>query len=181
MQLFFDAKMKEGTSGMMETTMKYFLHPGLRIGWSLLQVVDPYVGPKAAAAILCALRTLKYIEFDPTFLDVELIVSNIDVAYEDTWKVSSITHAAPGISMRKYQKLIMNEYYNSPPRLVESIVRAYGLSNLSIVQELIVLAKGGLEKALRLHNKWPTDDNLKSYWEVFKDSPSSTRHSYREF
>ena len=41
---YFDAQMKMGTDPMMEVTKKYFIIPGLRIGWSILQVVDPYVG-----------------------------------------------------------------------------------------------------------------------------------------
>ena len=49
---YFDEQMKKGTEPMMEVEKKYFIFPGSKIGWSILQIADPYVGPAAAAAIL---------------------------------------------------------------------------------------------------------------------------------
>ena len=61
---FFDSLMKKGTSTIMSLALKYFFYPGLRPAWSILQVVDPYVGSAAATAILSALKSLKIIDVD---------------------------------------------------------------------------------------------------------------------
>ena len=44
--------------GAVDVALKYFFYPALRPGWSILQVVDPHVGPGAAASILKALMQL---------------------------------------------------------------------------------------------------------------------------
>jgi hypothetical protein len=59
---FFNDLMVKGTSDVMKITLKYFFHPGLRPGWVLLQVLDPYVGPRAAKSILKALKNLGLID-----------------------------------------------------------------------------------------------------------------------
>jgi hypothetical protein len=50
------------TSDVMKITLKYFFYPGLRPGWILLQVLDPYIGPRAAKSILKELRKLRLID-----------------------------------------------------------------------------------------------------------------------
>ena len=63
---------------MMAITLKYFITPSLRIGWSILQVVDPHVGPVAAAAILIVLRKMGYISNDDfTCSDGILLIPDI--------------------------------------------------------------------------------------------------------
>jgi hypothetical protein len=52
---FFNSLMVNGTLNVLSITLKYF-YPGLRPGWSILQVVDPYVEPHAATAILTTLK-----------------------------------------------------------------------------------------------------------------------------
>ena len=56
--LFINKLMKEATSQVLPIALKYFSYPALRPGWSTLQVVDPHVGPGAAASRLKALMQL---------------------------------------------------------------------------------------------------------------------------
>ena len=56
--LFVNKLMKEATSQVLPISLKYFFYPALRPGWSILQDVDPCVGPRAAASILKALMQL---------------------------------------------------------------------------------------------------------------------------
>lgn len=166
---YFDAQMKMGTEPMMEVTKKYFIIPGLRIGWSILQVVDPYVGPAAAAAILCALRKLGHInEDDSSCSDDILLLPDTDIL-GGPWTSSSETHAAPNISMRKYQDMIIEGYTAATTTVSQSVVKAYALSNTMIVNELKLIAKGNLKTTLIEHGKWPIDRHLKNYWDLFKE------------
>ena len=70
---FFNKMIKEGTSNVMSVALKYFFFPALRPGWCILQVVDPYIGPRAASAILVALRKLGLVEFDSNIADETLL------------------------------------------------------------------------------------------------------------
>ena len=83
--------MKVGCKAMMEMTSKYYYQPGLRLGWSLLQVVDPYVGPHAAGAILSVLRKMNLINLDPSIKDEQLLVdlNLVEEVDDNEWKVSS--------------------------------------------------------------------------------------------
>ena len=60
--LFINNLMKEATSQVLPIALKYFFNPALCPGWSILQVVDPHLGPRAASAILKALTLLGIIE-----------------------------------------------------------------------------------------------------------------------
>lgn len=53
---FFNSLMVKGTLNVLSITLKYFFYPGLRPGWSILQVVDPYVEAHAATVILTTLE-----------------------------------------------------------------------------------------------------------------------------
>ena len=66
--------MNDGCKEIMDIVAKYFYLPGLRLGWSILQVVDPTVGPHAAGAILCVLRKLGLINLDLQVKDEQLLV-----------------------------------------------------------------------------------------------------------
>jgi hypothetical protein len=52
----FNSLMVKGTLNVLMIILKYFFYPGLRPGWSILQVVDPYVESHAATAILTTLK-----------------------------------------------------------------------------------------------------------------------------
>jgi hypothetical protein len=69
---FFNQLMKRGTSSVMAVALKYFFYPGLRPAWSILQVVDPFVGPTAASALLSSLKSLGLIEYDSVVSDEEV-------------------------------------------------------------------------------------------------------------
>ena len=170
MEEYYDCKIKEGTKSMLEMTLKYFLYPGLKLGWSILQVVDPYVGPKAAFAILSALKSLYSADHDFTSLEVDLLEEEYTGPVLESWRTDSETHCAPGIDMRSYQNMIVDGYINSTRPVVDSIVKAYGLLNEVIISELVMIARGGLKNALIQHNDWPPKNELKSYWSTFKAS-----------
>ena len=72
---YFKNIMNDGCKEIMDIVAKYFYLPGLRLGWSILQVVDPTVGPHAAGAILCVLRKLGLINLDPQIKDEKLLVT----------------------------------------------------------------------------------------------------------
>ena len=174
---YFNDLMKEGCKGMMEMTSKYYYQPGLRLGWSLLQVVDPYVGPHAAGAILSVLRKMNLINLDLSIKDEQLLVdlNLVEEVNDNEWKVSSNTHSFPGVSMTEYQKAIMDSFYNAEKSVAPAIVNAYGLSHPSIIQELLHISEGKLlidliENNTNLENneKWFSGDELKQYWPLFE-------------
>ena len=174
---FFNNLMIEGCKGMMEMTSKYFYQPGLRLGWSLLQVVDPYVGPNAAGAILCVLRKMNLINIDPSIKDEQLLVDNnlVNDENDNEWRVSSNTHSFPGVTMQMYQNTIMESFLNADVGVAPAVVNAYGLSNPFIIEELLQIASGKLlinlidnNNLLQNNEKWCSGDELKKYWPLFE-------------
>jgi hypothetical protein len=144
---FFNGLMKKGTSNVLNVTLKYFFRPGLRPGWCILQVVDPYVGPRAATAILIALIKLGLIELERYLRSDNASIDNEDNDHDtgmkrdgnddgseqlneiNDWTVDSSTHAAPTVTMDKYEKLIIAGFINAPLISVQGLVDALGLSH----------------------------------------------------
>lgn len=169
MQEFFDIEIKKGTDPMMAITLKYFITPSLRIGWSILQVIDPHVGPAAAGAILVVLRKLGYVSSDDdTCSDEALLIPDI-IGACPMWYISSKTVAAPGMTMRNYQNIIIKEYMSAHEEVAHSVIKGYALSNKLIINELKSIAKGNLKKILQENGKWPINRHLKYYWNLFKE------------
>ena len=182
---FFNDLMKNGTSSVLQIALKYFFYPGQRPGWVLLQVIDPYVGPLAAAAILLALKRLDLIDIDlavleeidvipiavtiPTVdqvgseydqegsedeqynsdseerasntidergLEFNAVRSEREIEAVTAWTVESKTHAAPGITMAEYRRLIISGLEEASRDTVKGIVEAYGLSHKTVITEL---------------------------------------------
>ena len=109
--------MKKGTHNLMSVALKYFFLLGLRPAWLILQVVDPFVGPTAASAILTALNILGFIEYEvPIQVDEsgnnESKESNTDEhangsnnnQMDSYWNIESKTHAAQTVTMAQYKK-----------------------------------------------------------------------------
>ena len=122
--------------------------------WSLLQVVDPFIGPNAAGAILCVLRRMGLIHLDPDVMDSKLTKPEVPVddrVNENRWQITSGTHAFPGVSIRKYQNLIIKGYANAEIGVAAGIVNAYGLSNPHIISCAAINITG--EAALRIKHK----------------------------
>ena len=71
--------------------------------------------------------------------------------------------------MRKYQNMIIEGYTAAIPSVSQSVVKAYALSNIKIVNELKLIASGDLKNILIEHEKWPIDRHLKNYWDLFKE------------
>jgi hypothetical protein len=170
MQEYFEKQIKKGTDPMMAITLKYFITPSLRIGWSILQVVEPHVGPAAAAAILTVLRRLGYISSDDvTCSDDALLIPDI-IGICPTWCASSETVAAPGMSMRSYQNIIIKEYMSAQKDVACSVINGYALSNEIIINELKSITNGNLKKVLQENRKWPISRHLKDYWNIFEEN-----------
>ena len=203
---YFDNLVKDGCKDMMKVVSKYFFLPSLRLGWSLLQVVDPFVGPHAAAAILCVLRKKGLINLDPSVTDEQLLAQKQVVEQANSqnknesksenenesesenkneknkkWSVCSESEAFPGVAMQEYENMIMDSFSNASEGVAASIVKAYGLSNPAIINELIFIARGKLLKILTTNNttikenseKWSGGKAVKHYWPLFeKEFPS---------
>lgn len=94
---YFNELVVDGCKSMMSVVSKYFFEPSLRLGWSLLQIVDPVLGPHAAAAILCVLRKVGLINLDPSVTDKELLVAspnqddNSENLDQEEWSLGSTT------------------------------------------------------------------------------------------
>lgn len=144
---YLNGILEDGCEDMMSVVSKYFFLPGLRLGWSLLQAVDPFIGPAAAGAILCVLTKMGLINLDPDVKNSQLIRPEVPVGNrvnEDTLAITSITHAFPGISVNVYQNLIMESFSNADAGVAAGIVHAYELSNPYIIHELLSISQGKL-------------------------------------
>lgn len=62
--------------------------------------------------------------------------------------MDSKTHAAPGVTMSEYGKLIRDGLLNAPFDNVKGIVEAYGISHKAVIDELIQISDGQLKKYL---------------------------------
>lgn len=172
---YFNDLMSKGTCNVLKMALKYFFYPGLRPGWSILQVVDPFVGPKAAGAILSALTILGNIapedipapvahvdnpvvaDDNGSDIDESDIDDDDDDVYNDSgqingimmtdveWTIESTTHAAPTVLMSEYEKIITDGFLDAPREVIQGIVQAYGLGHRRIIAELKMIANGELK------------------------------------
>jgi hypothetical protein len=66
---------------------------------------------------------------------------DIETEAEDTnievWRVDSLTHAAPLVTMDQYQKIIADGYMDEPRIIIEGLVNAYALKHKSVIEELL--------------------------------------------
>jgi hypothetical protein len=72
----YDIKLKKATKTTMPLTIKYWIEPDLKAGFSLAQTLDPIVGPFAAKAILAILRKSGKIKFDENVTYDSLLETN---------------------------------------------------------------------------------------------------------
>ena len=92
------------------------------------------------------------INLDPDVMDDQLIKPEVPVddrVNGNRWQITSSTHAFPGISIRKYQNLIMESYANAEIGVAAGTVNAYGLSNPHIIHELLLITQGKLHYSCR--------------------------------
>ena len=108
--LFINNLMKEATSQVLPIALKYSFYPALRPGWSILQVVDPHVGPRAASAILKALTLLGIIEKEQVLDEVLVPVVEDELPFTDVDPCGSESDSDDGESDE--EKSITDERYD---------------------------------------------------------------------
>ena len=95
---YFNNLIDEKTLPMITVTLKCFGKALLTLGWSLLQVVDPSIGPRAAAAIVRTLDFLKIINLESSDHNEGILKASNEINIDENksirdWDISSTTHA----------------------------------------------------------------------------------------
>jgi hypothetical protein len=98
----------------------------------------------------------------------DTIRSEIEI---EAWTIESETHAAPGITMAEYKRLIIGGFEEASRETVTGIVEAYGLNHKTVINELITLSKGYLKMHLdNTLEDWKNHAHVsEEYWNLIRD------------
>ena len=108
---------------------------------------------------------------DQRGLEFNAVRSEREIEAVTAWTVESKTHAAPGITMAEYRRLIISGLEEASRDTVKGIVEAYGLSHKTVLTELITLSKGYLK--MHLDNRlddWKNHAHVsEEYWDLIRE------------
>jgi hypothetical protein len=70
------------------------------------------------------------------------------VRFDRAYRVDSLTHAAPLVTMDQYQKIIADGHMDEPRIIIKGLVDAYGLKHKFVIEELLSASHGYLKNHL---------------------------------
>jgi|GEM_PF-6864968 len=165
----WDKKVRDQGAPMLETALKYFRDIDLTIGWSILLVLDPFLGPIFAQGLLDALVICQFKDSAGTVIPIPL--HGIQAPQEpaagsaeasSVWTLDSKYFAYPGMSFATFLITIRNSFLKDKAGTA-AICAAYGLLHSGVLQNLVSIAKGDLIKSLQL-TAWKPGDHLHSFF-----------------
>jgi hypothetical protein len=167
----WDKKIRDQGAPMLDTALKYFRDIDLTIGWSILLVLDPFLGPVFAQGLLDALVLLQFKDSAGTVIPIPL--HGIEAPQEPAagsaeassiWTLDSKHFAYPGMSFAALLTTIRNNYVKDKAGTA-AICAAYGLLHSGVLQNLVSIAKGDLIRSLQL-TTWKLGDHLHSFFKL---------------
>ena len=162
-------KISDEGAPMLEAALKYFRDIEITIGWSILLVLDPYLGPIFAQAILDALVLCQFkdsagnlIPIPPHGIQAPQEPAADSAEASSRWTLDSKYFAYPGMTFATLLITIRNSFLKDKAGTA-AICAAYGLLHSGVLENLVSIAKGDLIKSLQL-TAWKPGDHLASFF-----------------
>jgi hypothetical protein len=154
---------------MLEAGLKYLRDIDLTIGWSILLVLEPSLGPIFAQGLLDALVICQFKDSAGNLIPIPLHGTQApqepaadSAEASSRWTLDSKYFAYPGMSFAALLITIRNSFVKDKAGTA-AICAAYGLLHSGVLQNLVSIAKGDLIKSLQL-TAWKPGDHLHSFF-----------------